>query len=995
MDDPNITMEEYIRTEEEKAQKREKVFNWKAAKYDKIWYDEDVFDLKSVKTEFSAIVFNDNLTSNKTPSCEPTVSSLNNNEIDFRISFDESDDVDYTVVFDKNSFSYKIISTNDLKRDSENDNEKVNKPLFPSPEPSVSCIDDLDFFKDFKNEFPAIVYNDPLTSKLGFSIEPTLCSQHIDEFDFKDETSLSEYDEVEQNVLCYNDPFPFNIIYLDDLKYDKGDDDNEIDMTQSSRGNENTQGSNKLLEESHDKINKVFKIKSFVMELNVNIVSWNYLVNGMLFNLIKNLYVSFGIPFDPKRYYKDGDCTRMLRRPSTLRFGEALLDLDMVGALQFQLGGVRRRMSWREFILALGLHSAEEMQTASFGIPPPSYTLIRDPMLRLCHRLFTCSITRRSQAPEKVTVTGLFYLGGMDVGSVNVPYLLAMYLRLFASGRKHGAMISGGQFVARLPEDFGGGDEDEEMHQAVSPSPRTLDDVIVRLEEEVHGNYTIEVYYQKLKGFLDEFDALEALYMYVCACNCENGRVNGEGQRKRLIRFLMGLDEGYSNVRGQILLMQPLPSIAKAYTMVRQKEKQREGLTVKPTTSTIFNTYTNHSRPFMSFNNSAPRNKGHFQEECCKLVGYLVGHPLHGKYQPPKPTHKATRTVNLVGGQEDPKTQGSSSQATVQASDTHVLARIDQLQIKLIKFYSCYKTTKEMSLKIHEDGFMKTMVLSRLKKIENGRRQDLKSYNLCARDKMVQDRPAKYAFFIWRLERRRLPVYTWLDHLGMDLNSILVRIVEMILKRWTITSWSALGVGTGDTTEPIRKVIASAMAKETIDNNGTSCIFFKNSMGAVCRNSIGETLVVSNRRYPKIRNIKQCREASTTYVLKIMSRLKYPHVKVISVGTGDTTEPIRKVIASAMAKKPSTTTEPAASSLKTPCELYVETQLEKHWLDLTGAIPRFATSSSAEKPSTTTEPAASSLKTPWELYVETQLEKHWLYLTGAIPRFATSSSAEV
>ncbi|GJU49811.1 hypothetical protein Tco_1219366 [Tanacetum coccineum] len=186
MEDPNITMEEYIRLEEEKAQKRGKVFNWETAKYGKIWYDEDVHDLRSVETEFPAIVFNDNLTSNETPSCEPTVSSLNNNKIDFRISFYESDDEDYTVVFDKNSFTYKIIFANDLKTDSENDNEKVNMPLFPSPEPSVSCIDDLDFFKDFKNEFPAIVYNDPLTSKSDFSTELTLCPQHIDKFDFKD-----------------------------------------------------------------------------------------------------------------------------------------------------------------------------------------------------------------------------------------------------------------------------------------------------------------------------------------------------------------------------------------------------------------------------------------------------------------------------------------------------------------------------------------------------------------------------------------------------------------------------------------------------------------------------------------------------------------------------------------------------------------------------------------------------------------------------------------
>nr|GEU57377.1 hypothetical protein [Tanacetum cinerariifolium] len=62
---------------------------------------------------------------------------------------------------------------------------------------------------------------------------------------------------------------------------------------------------------------------------------------------------------------------------------------------------------------------------------------------------------RRSQAHEKVTMTNLFYLGGMDVGSVNIPYLLARYLRRLAAGRKSGAHISGGQFVARLAEHFG------------------------------------------------------------------------------------------------------------------------------------------------------------------------------------------------------------------------------------------------------------------------------------------------------------------------------------------------------------------------------------------------------------------------------------------------------------------------------------------------------------------------------------------------------------
>ncbi|GJQ99525.1 hypothetical protein Tco_0522510 [Tanacetum coccineum] len=154
MDDPNITMEEYIRLEEEKVIDG-KVFNWETAKYGKIWYDEDVYNLRSVETKFPAIVFNNNVTSNETLSFEPTVSSLNE-EIDFRISFDESDDEDY------------------------------------------------------------------------------IGHQHIDEFNLKDETSLSECDEEEQNVLCFNDLFSLNVIYPDDSKSDEDNNDDKIDMEHSS-----------------------------------------------------------------------------------------------------------------------------------------------------------------------------------------------------------------------------------------------------------------------------------------------------------------------------------------------------------------------------------------------------------------------------------------------------------------------------------------------------------------------------------------------------------------------------------------------------------------------------------------------------------------------------------------------------------------------------------------------------------------------------------------
>ncbi|GJS15399.1 hypothetical protein Tco_0409871 [Tanacetum coccineum] len=169
MDDPDITMEEHIRLEEEKARRHGRTFNWQTATFGKVknYKDEDDHP-NDFETEFPAIVFDNTL---PTIQSEPTVCPPNENELDFRISLDESDDEDY------------------------------------------------------------------------MSLE-----------------------------------------------------DNEI-----------THGENRFSETSHDKIIKTFETGSFV--INLNIVIWNYYVNGMLFFLIINLYVPYGIPFDPKRYYKDGSHT--------------------------------------------------------------------------------------------------------------------------------------------------------------------------------------------------------------------------------------------------------------------------------------------------------------------------------------------------------------------------------------------------------------------------------------------------------------------------------------------------------------------------------------------------------------------------------------------------------------------------------------------------------------------------------------------------------------
>ncbi|GJZ33514.1 hypothetical protein Tco_0578950 [Tanacetum coccineum] len=126
MDYPSITIEEYIKLEAEKARMRGQTFNWETATYGKVRYHEDINYFKDFETNFPAIVYKDALASDHEISSEPTVSTLDDNKINFKISFDEYDDEDYTVIYDKNLFSSKLISVNDLKFDSENDDNKFN-----------------------------------------------------------------------------------------------------------------------------------------------------------------------------------------------------------------------------------------------------------------------------------------------------------------------------------------------------------------------------------------------------------------------------------------------------------------------------------------------------------------------------------------------------------------------------------------------------------------------------------------------------------------------------------------------------------------------------------------------------------------------------------------------------------------------------------------------------------------------------------------------------
>nr|GEV23077.1 hypothetical protein [Tanacetum cinerariifolium] len=198
MDDPNITIKEYIRLKEEKSQGHGRTFNWQTATFGKSKHYEDKDNCSvDFETEFPAIVFNNTIIMS-----EPKEY--------IRLKEEKSQGHGRT-------FNWQTATFGKSKHYEDKDNCSV----------------------DFETEFPAIVFNNTiimsepkvcppnksdLTSKLDLGIKPLISTECIDEIDLIDETSLSEYDE--EIISRFNDLF--NDIHPDDLKSRKDNDDNNI-----------------------------------------------------------------------------------------------------------------------------------------------------------------------------------------------------------------------------------------------------------------------------------------------------------------------------------------------------------------------------------------------------------------------------------------------------------------------------------------------------------------------------------------------------------------------------------------------------------------------------------------------------------------------------------------------------------------------------------------------------------------------------------------------
>ncbi|GKB73377.1 NSP-interacting kinase 1-like protein, partial [Tanacetum coccineum] len=101
------------------------------------------------------------------------------------------------------------------------------------------------------------------------------------------------------------------------------------------------------------------------------------------------------------------------------------------------------------------------------------------------------------------------------------------------------------------------------------------------LSKVTQGNLTVAAYFNKLKRFWDELHSLNGIPLCSCGkmkdCPCGITEKFLEiDSRSKLMHFLMKLNDEFESVRNQILSMDPLPNINKAYYIVQQVEKQKQ-----------------------------------------------------------------------------------------------------------------------------------------------------------------------------------------------------------------------------------------------------------------------------------------------------------------------------------------------------------------------------------------------------------------------------------
>ncbi|XP_061368074.1 uncharacterized protein LOC133311079 [Gastrolobium bilobum] len=139
------------------------------------------------------------------------------------------------------------------------------------------------------------------------------------------------------------------------------------------------------------------------------------------------------------------------------------------------------------------------------------------------------------------------------------------------------------------------------------------------------GALDVNTYYTRLKTLWDELKEFEPMP----SCTCGGLKAwTLYREHERSLQFLMGLNDSFSSTRAQILLMEPLPSLGRVFSLVVQEERQRNihshHSVGYPSSVPTVNATQMPGKPRRPFCTHCSMT-GHTIEKCFHLHGYPPG----------------------------------------------------------------------------------------------------------------------------------------------------------------------------------------------------------------------------------------------------------------------------------------------------------------------------------------------------------------------------------
>jgi hypothetical protein len=116
----------------------------------------------------------------------------------------------------------------------------------------------------------------------------------------------------------------------------------------------------------------------------------------------------------------------------------------------------------------------------------------------------------------------------------------------------------------------------ERFSQKNGPQAFQLQKSISSLSQD---SMSVSSYFTRFKSLCDEFSNYKSFSPCSCvpACSCGSLKsIQTFFDHQYVFQFLMRLNESFAHIRGQILLMDPLPPINKVFSLVVQEESQRQ-----------------------------------------------------------------------------------------------------------------------------------------------------------------------------------------------------------------------------------------------------------------------------------------------------------------------------------------------------------------------------------------------------------------------------------